>query len=160
MPKCPICGSHHDTWGGVATHIWKKTDGDHDVGESKDEATIWLAENDHIAGDTSPDTSADPEPDTSTTSAPDTSDPVTTDGGQSVEFPENPDADAASDPEPDPPVDDDPTDADPVCPKCGPGDVVDATTVLRSRSDLNAEHRELLRTSDYVCERCGGVFDA
>lgn len=55
MPTCPVCtSSQHDTWGGVAVHIWKKQDDKHDMADSKDSALIWLSENDHITSDTGP----------------------------------------------------------------------------------------------------------
>ena len=149
MPTCPICRNPHDTYGGVAVHIWKKEDEAHDMAESKDDALIWLSENGHIAGDTSDDTEPSPEPDTSPGPSTDTSEPATTDGGESVEFPEAPESN-----EPDP-VDE----SDPDCPGCQPGDVVDATEMMRRRPDLSADHMELLRESDYACVQCGGVFD-
>lgn len=96
MPTCPVdvdgdpCNSPHDTWGGVAVHMWKKSDDAHNMAESKDEALVWLAQHGHLT-----DTSTDmPTTDTSSDTSPDTSS-----GG--VEFPENPDADPDPDPEPD-----------------------------------------------------------
>lgn len=131
--------------------MWKKSDDAHDMAGSKDDALIWLAENGHMTGDTSPNTSPEPEPEASR----DTSDPATTDGGETVEFPENPDAGGDSDPEPS-----DTVDPNPECPADGcDGEIVDATAMMRQRPDLSAEHKQLLRESDFVCAGCGGVFD-
>lgn len=75
MPTCPVCtSSQHDTWGGVAVHIWKKQDDEHDMAESKDDALIWLSENDHITRDTGPSMAADDEDDPEPTQQPESSD--------------------------------------------------------------------------------------
>lgn len=150
MPKCPIegCASPHDTWGGVATHVWKKQDESHAVAESKDEAIIWLADEGHIQTEGGSDVSP--------------AEAVGSDGGSVEEssptFPAAPDkgnddggnADAGST-----------QDADPViCPACNSEEIADAQAVVRNQSQhLNAEHLDLLRDSDYVCRECGGVFD-
>ena len=134
--------------------MWKKQDSPHDMADSKDDALIWLSENGHIGGDTSPTV----EPDTSATGSADTSEPATTDGGTAIEFPENPDAtstdggdDTPADPRADTPRG--------VCHGCGSYNVEDASKVARERPQLPAEHRRLLMQSDRVCVDCGGVWD-
>ena len=135
--------------------MWKKQDEAHDMADSKDDALIWLSENGHIGGDTSPETEPTPEPDTSPTPSPDTGEPATTDGG-GVTFPENPDAGDVEE-EVAPAVESDP---EPECPADGcDGEIVDTTAMLRRRPELSAEHKQLLLESDHVCVECGGVFD-
>ncbi|TKX79268.1 hypothetical protein EXE53_16705 [Halorubrum sp. SD626R] len=156
MPNCPVdgCGNPHDTWGGVAVHMWKKQDEDHDMWESKDEALVWLAENGHMSRDTSEtDTSPNESASTSPADGGDTADPATTDGG-SVAFPENPDADD------DPAVKDNPEPDTHVCPSCGSAKVVDADRTLREIPNLSDRHRTTLKTHDKHCIDCGEVFNS
>jgi len=152
MPTCPIdgCGSPHDTWGGVAVHIWKTQADDHDMAESKDGALVWLAENGHMSGDASPvDMSADASSDTPTEEA-------TTDGGDApISFPENPDADD----DPEPASNDDPAPESIACPSCDSDRVVDSDRTLREIPNLAVRHRTALKKHDKHCVDCGEVFN-
>lgn len=80
---CPVCDNPHDTWGGVATHMWKKSDEEHEHVESKDGGLEWLARNGHMgAADTADDDSdVDGREDTTETTDTDT-------GTDTMEFPE------------------------------------------------------------------------
>lgn len=157
MPICPVCDNPHDTYGGLAVHMWKKEDVDHDMVESKDEGLIWLADNGHMGGDASesvsPADASDASPDTSGAGSTSTE---STDGGTAVKFPQNPDATDATDDTPADPRADTPRG---VCHGCGSHNVEDASKVARERPQLPAEKRRLLMQSDRVCVECGGVWD-
>lgn len=72
---CPVCGSPHDTYGGVAMHMVKKTDEEHAQWSTKDGALEYLAAEGLIGVGSSG------EGDMVDTSEPDTSEHVEADGG-------------------------------------------------------------------------------
>jgi hypothetical protein len=43
VKRCPICGSVHDTYGGLAMHMVKREDAAHSHIDSKDEGLEYLA---------------------------------------------------------------------------------------------------------------------
>lgn len=80
MPEiCPVCGSPHDTYGGVAMHMVKKTDEEHAQWSTKDGAI------EHLAAEGLIGVGSSGEGDMIDTSEPDTPEPVepdtSTDGG-------------------------------------------------------------------------------
>ena len=148
MPTCPICGSPHDTWGGVATHCWKKTDSEHEHIESKDDGIVWLSSNGHIDTDTSPETSRHADPDTS-------ADTQQMTDSNPPEFPENPDStDTTEQAE-----QNDKTGSSNSCERCGSQNIRSSTAVEREYADeLTSEQMQVLQSADYVCIDCKGAF--
>lgn len=141
--KCPVCGSPHDTWGGVAVHLWKKQDGEHGHVKSKDDGLIWLAREGYMVSDTSTgDTSQDTP--TDTTADADTLEVPAGDGGTAT----------ATTPD---------TDPSPECPQC------DATTsdesvfssdeyLAEARGEIPTETAKAIESHEYVCTSCWMAF--
>lgn len=139
--KCPECGSPHDTWGGVAVHLWKKRDADHSHVKSKDGGLEYLAREGHIGADT--DTPEDTAADTS-------------DGANTLEVPSG---NGSREPEPETPA----ADGGPSCTGCGAGPdkgaVYDADEYLEAAGDqLPSQTAQAIEGHDYVCTDCWMAF--
>lgn len=153
---CPVCDSAHDTWGGVAVHLWKKQDEDHRHVNSKDEGLIWLSQEGHLTGDTSPDTSPQSGADTD---APDTPAATATDGGATtLDVPSGPDDST-------PAQDRESATRDAACPQCDRGP--EKQYVYRSDeylekagSRLPRETYEAIEKHEFVCANCWKGFDS
>jgi len=143
MPTCPICGSRHDSEGGVAQHMFMQDksnpDGDHYHIESKSDAYQALSQdNDSDDGVTTADNDAqnDPEPDG---------------GNNELDFPENPNATDDPEPETEP--------SRSRCPECGSGNFASSDLTLQNIPGLSERAKRALQEHEYHCHDCGEVFD-
>ena len=145
MPACPLCGSRHDTKGGVNQHMFMQAtsdpDGDHYHIKSKADAyQASTNDNDSEDGVTkqyNDSRNDDPEPDG---------------GSGELDFPENPDA---SDPDPEP-------DSEPSrsrCTECGSGNYASSDLALEKIPNLSDRAKRALKAHEYHCHDCGEVFD-
>lgn len=154
---CPVdgCGSPHDTWGGVAVHLWKKEDPDHDHVKSKDGGLEYLAREGHIGGDTSTDTAGEGGADTDTA---DTTSATATDGGATtLEVPnDSEDTDTAQT--------DETTQREAACPECGrtpdAAAAYGSDEYLRKAGDrLPPDTADAIASHEYVCTECWKGFN-